>query len=126
MNIHKREMPITLGGKKYTMTPTLEACVQLEDELGRGLMDIMAELRKRNEQGGLMALKMREVASVLRWGVRGGTGTLLELDEALHLVWDERGKGRLPELCGSAMAFVMAAISVDDPERDWENDSSKK
>lgn len=125
-NTHRREVAIELEGKKRIMTPTLEACINLEDELGRGLMDILTSLRDRAD-GGAGALKIKEIASVLRWGIWGAEGgpKPLDAEPMLAIVWAERGQGRLPILAGKALGFVVAALNVDDPER-AESDSVKK
>lgn len=115
-NPHKRELQVILGKKTYTMKPTLEAVVQLEDELGRGLLDVLSTMGAARRDGALGALKVKEIASVLRWGVWGGTGVMLEPEDALFGVWAYREQGKLPYICGLAMGFISLALNVDDPQ----------
>ncbi len=129
-NQHRQEMQITLGGAERTLRPTLEAVVNMEAELGRGLLDILVQ--SRNPMNGT-GLAVRDVGTILFWGMWGaglrtierkgggilGGGTLqvpITRDMVLDWVWQERGAGRYAEVNALAWAFANMAINVQEPE----------
>ncbi len=65
MNKQRGEVAVRLNGHEYTMRPTFEALVEIEERLGAGLVPIAR--RFVDAQFGV-----REVSGILAAGIRGG------------------------------------------------------
>lgn len=126
MNLIKREAQLKLGKKTFQMRPTLDAIVQMEEELGRGLLDVMSSLSSAARSGHVGALKIKDMAIIFRWGIYGHSGEVMEMEDMLNLIWTERNAGQLPQVCGFAMGFVMLALNVDDPNAEAAADQTGK
>lgn len=64
VNVHRGEVSIVLDNRKYVMVPSFSVLINIEEELGYSIMDLVSKISRNHH------LNLREIEAILRYSIQ--------------------------------------------------------